>query len=210
MLNEAGFAPLPLPHGWDESSPFPEVAVPYQVEGVPLIQTLEPRESAAAPPNTYSGIYGRQKFPLHTDLATHIEPPRYLFMRCMHPDVSVPTLLLDGAGLVSRFGESALSRTLVRPRRPSRGQTPVFSLFETRRKLLRYDEAFLRPASLASKQIIEQFRKDLQTEPEVKLIFERLGDGVVIDNWRMLHGRGPIPDGGSQRKLVRTYARDLT
>jgi L-asparagine oxygenase len=47
-----------------------------------LIQELVPR--ATAPPNTYSGIYGIDRFPFHTDLAHWRLPPRYLLLRCLN------------------------------------------------------------------------------------------------------------------------------
>ena len=40
-----------------------------------LVQELVPRPSAT--PNTYSGIYGLDRFPFHTDLAHWRVPPRY-------------------------------------------------------------------------------------------------------------------------------------
>src|SRR5690606_448828 len=58
-----------------------------------LIQDLLPRN--AAMPNTYSGIYGLNPFPFHTDLAHWRLPPRYLLLRCVTGHVDVPTLLLD-------------------------------------------------------------------------------------------------------------------
>ena len=38
------------------------------VEGINSLQSLIPHDLAEAPPNTYSGIFGRNNFPLHTDL----------------------------------------------------------------------------------------------------------------------------------------------
>src|SRR5262245_32192863 len=59
-----------------------------------LVQHLIPRASST--PNTYSGIYGLDRFPFHTDLAHWRMPPRYLLLRCVVGYADVPTLLVDG------------------------------------------------------------------------------------------------------------------
>ena len=46
------------------------------------IHPLTPMRREAATPNTYSGIYGYERFPFHTDLAHWRSPPRYLILRC--------------------------------------------------------------------------------------------------------------------------------
>ena len=35
------------------------------------------------------------------------------------------------------------------------------------------------------------------------------GDTVIIDNWRMLHGRPAVPEGRRDRHLQRVYLRSL-
>ena len=51
----------------------------------------------AQAPNTYSGRYGYNEFPFHTDLAHFLAPPPYLFLRCVRGHQSVRTLLIDGS-----------------------------------------------------------------------------------------------------------------
>lgn len=63
-----------------------------------LIQELVPRASST--PNTYSGIFGLDSFPFHTDLAHWRLPPRYVLLRCVRGFADVPTLLLDGRALI--------------------------------------------------------------------------------------------------------------
>ena len=53
--------------------------------GRPIIQTLEPKSLDEAPPNTFSGRYGRSAFPFHTDLANWTTPPRYVLLRAVKP-----------------------------------------------------------------------------------------------------------------------------
>jgi L-asparagine oxygenase len=91
-----------------------------------LVQQLLPR--ATDTPNTYSGIYGLGRFPLHTDLAHWQQPPRYLMLRCVRGYANVPTLLLDGEVLVEKITQNILARAIVRPRRPQNGSVPLLRL----------------------------------------------------------------------------------
>ena len=59
-----------------------------------IVQDLIPR--ATWTPNTYSGIYGLDRFPFHTDLAHWRLPPHYLLLRCVTGHARVPTLVFDG------------------------------------------------------------------------------------------------------------------
>ena len=90
------------------------------------VQELTPK--ATSTPNTYSGIFGLDKFPFHTDLAHWSEPPRYLLLRCIRGYNDIPTLMLDGRQLASKIGENVLKRALVRPRRPRAGKFQILRL----------------------------------------------------------------------------------
>src|SRR5262245_53046643 len=63
-----------------------------------LIQGLAPRASST--PNTFSGIYGLNRYPFHTDLAHWSTPPRYLLLRCTTGYADVSTPLIDGRILI--------------------------------------------------------------------------------------------------------------
>src|ERR1035437_5471538 len=67
------------------------------VEGIRAVQTLTPLRVTDSTPNTYSGNFGTGEFPLHTDLAHWVIPPRYIALRCISGTASVGTMLLDGS-----------------------------------------------------------------------------------------------------------------
>jgi hypothetical protein len=48
-----------------------------KLEGMDQIQTLRPKPKDQSTSNTYSGTFGDQHFPLHTDLAHWAIPPRF-------------------------------------------------------------------------------------------------------------------------------------
>src|SRR6266852_2493437 len=76
--------------------------------GIPTVQTLRPRETAEVKQNRYSGHYGLDLFPLHTDLAHWALPPHYLLLRCLVGADDVFTNLLPCAYAVDLVGKAAL------------------------------------------------------------------------------------------------------
>lgn len=170
-----------------------------------LVQELVPR--AVATPNTYSGIYGLDHFPFHTDLAHRPLPPRYLMLRCLIGYADVPTLLVDGQSLMQAVTLDILARAIFKPRRPRGGLLTLLRLCEPTDAghRLRWDEMFLKPASRIGEIANLRVREWLaQCEP-LSIALERAGDTLIVDNWRMLHARSPIPVGREDRKLERIY-----
>jgi L-asparagine oxygenase len=171
-----------------------------------LVQDLRPR--AAAAPNTYSGNFGLNRFPFHTDLAHWRTPPRYLMLRCQVGYPDVPTLMLDGHALVDAVGSDVMARAIFKPRRPRNGVFELLRLYEAAAEgagLLRWDELFLKPASRVGETANTLIREWLaQTEP-CSIALQRPADTLVIDNWRILHARSPIPPGREGRSIQRVY-----
>jgi hypothetical protein len=175
-----------------------------------LVQTLIPREEAA--PNTYSGNFGMGRFPFHTDLAHWRRPPRYLLLRCLVGYRDVPTSLIDGRRLVDAVSRDILSRAIFKPRRPRDGALALLRLFEPAADgadLLRWDEVFLRPASKVADTADTQVRDWLAKTTPLSITLFRSGDALLIDNWRMLHARSPIPPGREGRSIQRVYLGGL-
>lgn len=186
--------------------------------GVPLAFTtasptheLKPKSTETATPNTYSGIYGYGQFPLHTDLAHWRYPPRFLMLRCIIGFDAVPTLLVDSAAIVDDENRSIFARALVRPRRPIDGSLPLLRLYGQRedKELLRWDEVFICPASPAGETGVKKFAECLGRMEPVKVALANPGDTLIVDNWRMLHGRSRVPQTCQSRVLERAYLEKL-
>ena len=82
-------------------------------ESIPLVQSLGPRDKTQKI-NTYSDLYGVEKFPMHSDFAHWQIPPRFLLLRAPQRSVAVNTsicLLYTSPsprdGLLSRMPSSA-------------------------------------------------------------------------------------------------------
>jgi len=175
-----------------------------------LVQTLAPR--ADATPNTYSGIYGLDRFPFHTDLAHWRTPPRYLALRCVVGYSDVPTLLVDGQALIGAISLDILARAIFKPRRPRNGALSLLRLFEATEGdgyLLRWDEVFLKPASKVGDVASLKVREWLANCEPLAISLANPHDTLLIDNWRMLHARSPIPAGREDRAIERVYLRGL-
>lgn len=174
-----------------------------------MIQELVPRAHAA--PNTYSGIFGIGTFPFHTDLAHWYLPPRYLMLRCVRGFADVQTLLLDGRDLINIVTLDVLNRAIYRPRRPRDGALTLLRLCEPVdiEYRLRWDEIFLKPASRVGIIADQRVREYIAASKPVAISLAAPGDLLLIDNWRMLHARDPVPRGRENRKIERMYLEDL-
>ena len=172
-------------------------------------QVLIPR--ATSTPNTYSGIFGLNRFPYHTDLAHWPLPPKYLLLRCVRGYADVPTLLLDGLAMAAIVGHDKMRRALIMPRRPQGGRLRLHRLLQMvdRSKFVRWDEVFLQPASLIGSEASIQFKSLVDQMTPTHAVMINDGDLLIIDNWRMLHGRPAIAQNRRNRKLERIYLRSL-
>ena len=174
-----------------------------------LVRTLIPR--AEATPNTYSGIYGLDRFPFHTDLAHCRTPPRYLLLRCVTGYADVPTLLIDGRALINAVTLDILGRAIFKPRRPRDGALALLRLCEPTDDghRLRWDEVFLKPASKIGDIANLRVQEWLATRESMPISLTNTCDTLLIDNWRMLHARSPIPAGREDRVIERVYLGGL-
>lgn len=174
-----------------------------------LVQELVPHDTAT--PNTYSGIYGLDRFPFHTDLAHWRLPPRYLLLRCVAGYADVPTLLLDSRALLDAVTMDILTRAIYRPRRPRDGKLTLLRLYEPTNDgyCFRWDEVFLKPASKIGELADVRMKEQLLKHVPMSHCLARPGDILLIDNWRMLHARSPIPAERMDRKIQRIYLEDL-
>lgn len=176
------------------------------------VSELRPHRTQDQPLNTYSGNYGLGEFPLHTDMAQWHIPPRYILLRCMVGFAEVPTTLVDGLSLIGRLGAANLTRALVRPRRPMQGKLSLLRLLQPiddGDHILRWDQKYIKAASVTGEQVLGSFRALLASTPNLHVPLRRSGDILLLDNWRMLHGRAQVPDHCRGRLIERAYLGSL-
>ncbi|RYG99245.1 MAG: hypothetical protein EON58_04615 [Alphaproteobacteria bacterium] len=174
--------------------------------------TLEPMPEQHASPVSYSGMYGMGEFPFHTDLAHWRQPPRFLLLRCVTGFREVPTLLVDGHQLIERIGPGRLSRALVRPRRPRDGSIPLLRLYQRSDadSLLRWDSKFIAPSGRAGTEAYNEMQVAIAETTPIHIELQEPADTLIVDNWRMLHARGGIPEHCKGRRVERAYLGKIT
>jgi len=179
------------------------------VDGLAEFQLLTPRPLTASTPNTYSGNFGTGEFPLHTDLAHWATPPRYVVLRCLSGTSSVTTSVVDSLGVVQFVGREALRMAIVQPRRPLRNGKHLLRLLEKPAAAeidrIRWDTTFLKPTNAFAAATFAGVRDALLHSRPVQFLLREPGDTLVLDNWRVLHGRSPVSSDGLQRVLARAY-----
>ncbi len=175
------------------------------------VHTVTPADKELRPPNTYSGIYGTGTFPFHTDMAHWRNPPRFLVLRCVKGFEQVPTLLIDGWEIVKSVGQGTLLRALVQPRRPFAGELPLMRLYQRTYffSVVRWDREYIRPASRGGQEGFDKFTTALNGSKVISIALADKGSTLVIDNWRMLHGRAAVPVECQGRVLERAYLDHL-
>ncbi|WP_292995641.1 TauD/TfdA family dioxygenase [Nitrosomonas sp.] len=183
------------------------------LEGFASVQSLTPKSETSATPNTYSGNYGLGEFPFHTDLAHWSLPPRYVVLRCEVGASSVSTRVLDGACVIDSLGEEFLYRSLVTPRRPTQYGYQLLRVFDKPNQddgsLLRWDSLYLRAANKAAVKAIDQIAQLIACSTPLEFLLRSRGDTLIVDNWRMLHGRSSIGADSISRNVQRAYLSEL-
>lgn len=161
------------------------------------IERVSPKRRQEARPGTMSALYGLGPFPLHTERAHWPRPPRYVVFRSVGARTVRPTTLLDSNRLAA---DPELIRRLhdVPWRVAWDGaafEARVLTAGPRSQWRIRYDRCCMTVSDPALQGELEEALDRLplerhQWKPDTAL---------VIDNWRVLHGRGGMgetPDDG--------------
>ena len=180
---------------------------------IPTVQSLRPHQKNIAPKNQYSAAFGLSAFPLHTDLAHWIKPPRYALIRCITGFKCVVTRLLHYRDAVQAIGADTFRHALFRPRRPPHSQ--ILSLLPMKLRSesddgMRWDPIFIKPMNESADRVTDAMRdKRWQEECVRSVSLAHFGDTLLIDNWRCLHGRDEVPTVAVHRRLERIYLSEV-
>lgn len=176
-------------------------AVPVRTGG-DLFTVLTPTTTAAAHARSLSRKFSLGEFELHNDTAHWITPCRYIVIACVDTgDGGRPTLLLDSKTLPLTRDEVELMQTA--PMRILNGRTSFFStILSQNRPFLRFDVGCMTGATPEASAALNLLKKE-RWKKEVQEFHWQPGIGLVIDNWRVLHGRGSACRDDPQRLLLR-------
>ncbi|WP_077228592.1 TauD/TfdA family dioxygenase [Sphingomonas hengshuiensis] len=164
-------------------------------------EAIVPRVRTEAHPRSQSATHGLDALPLHVELSHRSVPCRYVVLGCAdpgHPGSATTTLewrtlgftadeiaLLKGAPLLIRNGRRSFYSTAL----PRDG------------RFLRYDRECVEAVDARGHAALEAIRARLSSVTPTAHCLQR-GEVLVIDNWRMLHGREVVAE-HSGRRLTR-------
>jgi hypothetical protein len=171
-----------------------------------LCEVLLPTQAGNAKPRSLSRLHGVGEFPLHTDTAHWVTPCRYVMLACVSPGGgSRATLLMDTQRL--RLNEHQSSLLHSTPLRVTNGRNSFFStILSKSRPFMRFDPGCMTATTIDGMETLELFSQ-YKWPDHVEHFQWAVGTVLVLDNWRMLHGRASanVPDEG--RKLMRISIR---
>jgi hypothetical protein len=166
-----------------------------------LDEVVRPQTSNDAHPRSLSAQYGLDALPFHVELSHRPRPCRYLLLGCIDPgSPSAVTMLLDWQTL--GFSPEELHLLEGAPILVRTGRRSFYStVLPPDRAFLRYDPGCLEAVDERGRTALSLLEHRLALGSPT--IHEwRRGDILIVDNWRILHGRGPS-DHGSGRRLAR-------
>ncbi|TCH97912.1 hypothetical protein EJV46_11875 [Roseococcus sp. SYP-B2431] len=170
------------------------------------VEQIVPQEVASAYPGSLSSRFGLETLPLHTDTAHWPIPCRYLVMACAEPGPNpTPTILLDSRAVQITASEAKFCMSAVFLIR--NGQRSFYgSIMERNRPFIRFDPGCMK--AVTDDRVTEVDLFSLRRNERVIYRHEwTRGDILVIDNWRVLHGRGVDSPTERGRKLLRAMVR---
>jgi hypothetical protein len=117
--------------------------------------------------------------------------------------MTVETKLLPAKCIVDRLGKAVLRKAIFRIRRHRPGFSGLLRALSRQQDLFRWDCIFLEPVNahaMTLKNVMELSAPKLA----VGICLQDPGDTLVLDNWRILHGRSAIVF-GTARRIERVY-----
>ena len=181
------------------------VVVPSRT-GNSICETLIPTAAHQAKVSSLSRIYSTGEFPLHIDTAHWVTPCRYVVLCCLSPGSATrPTLLLDVRRLPLDAQQTSLLQST--PIRITNGRNSFFStILSKNRPFVRFDPGCMTPITLEGGYALSILTRE-NWPTYIEPIYWQAGMVVVIDNWRMLHGRAHAQCPDLDRKLLRILIR---
>jgi hypothetical protein len=174
--------------------------------GAPVISELRPRQPLTQKTQTFSSLYGLASFPFHTDTAHWPVPARFVILRDIGESHDRPTLLLP----MEKFALACTPQDMTAAIWKVKGPFGTFycSIIEFANTIrrIRYDPICMRagndPAIRVNEALSTKQRKPIRVDWEPSL-------ALIIDNWRILHGRGrSLRDDSRSRCLQRVLIFD--
>jgi hypothetical protein len=171
-----------------------------------LTDLLSPQSQEQGRATSLSGKYGLGPFPLHCNTAFWPIPCRYVILACAKTGISkTATVLFDTSSMNMSDEEKLLATSALFSIRNGR-RSFYSSILSPCRNFVRVDPGCLVPVAedgIAALALYDRVR----LEPALERVHWNVGDVLIIDNWRILHGREAVSDTDDSRSLARILIR---
>ncbi len=168
-------------------------------------RVLRPYSQSEAPRGSMSSLTGFAAQPIHTDGAHKPTPPRYILLRCLNPgESSCPTVIwVLKWDTLERDWPANLARGgwLIRSSDQTRFYGQVLERVARGMARIRFDPFCMRPPLIAG--TIAAATNCIERYAEVNTVELDRGDCLLLDNWRVLHGRGEGAARAPSRQMER-------
>ena len=170
--------------------------------GSEVVDVLVPTIESKSKPSSLSRVFGLGSLPLHCDTAHWTTPCRYIVLGCINPGSSpAATLILD----TKRLALSTKDRETIEQAMyvVNNGRNSFYSgIKSSLHPFYRFDPVCMIPLCENAVRAMELFSLK-RNENLVERCNWKVGIVLVIDNWRILHGREQCPVDEDERKLLR-------
>jgi alpha-ketoglutarate-dependent taurine dioxygenase len=169
--------------------------------GASIIDELRPISKREAQPRSLSALHGLNGFPLHTDTAHWRTPARYIALRAAtNQSGARPTAFLNLQSLKFQPEEVAALKRATFSVRNGR-HSFLCTMISADNSMLRFDPGCMTPTSNVAASALAMFSAKVNVSHRHR-IFWRQGDTLILDNWRLLHGRASVAFNDSSLRLL--------
>lgn len=171
-----------------------------------VTERIRPMNEQKARTSSLSRRFGFNALPLHTDTAHWIEPSRFVVLGCSNAGLRESrTLLADSRSL--KFSDAEWNETAKATYRVLNGRHSFFApIFGPEKQFCRFDEGCMDPVDNLSTEVMRKISYLFKNGPLEEISWQR-GKVLIIDNWRMLHGRTAVSQKEDQRELIRVMSK---
>ena len=157
-----------------------------------FVEEVSPHHKEDGNPNSLSGKYDLDYFPLHCDTSHWTMPCRYVLLACKNTgDIPVSLKLLDTRDINLSPSDKILALSSVFLIKNGR-KSFYSSILSSGRDFIRLDPGFMQALDKNGERAMEIYSYTKQNSI-IKEANWQVGDILIIDNWRVLHGRGISP-----------------
>lgn len=177
-----------------------QLGVAVKGRGGSRIEMIAPTSCEHAYRRSLSAEHGLKPLPLHVELSHRRRPCRYVAFGCLDPGKpSVATTILDRHTVKFSESEQALLRNAVVLVRSGR-RSFYSSILPENEPFLRFDAGCMEAIDLRGREAIQMMEARLA---HCSPAYHRwhTGDVLVLDNWRVLHGRASAEQSRGRRLL---------